>query len=93
MDGFGVFSLFLSILNLCHLRVTLLKERVYMPKLKTHKGLAKRVKVTGTGKVKRPKCNGSHLMSGTSSKICRGLTKSAIVDSTRAKKIKTLLNK
>lgn len=64
-----------------------------MPKQKTHKGLAKRVKVTGTGKVKRPKCNGSHLMSGTSSKICRGLTKSSIVEGARAKKIKTLLNK
>jgi len=64
-----------------------------MPKQKTHKGLAKRVKVTGTGKVKRPKCNSSHLMSGTSSKICRGLTKSVLVVGARAKKIRTLLNK
>lgn len=64
-----------------------------MPKQKTHKGLAKRVKVTGGGKVKRPKCNSSHLMSGTSPKISRGLTKSAIVEGKRAKKIKTLLNK
>lgn len=63
-----------------------------MPKQKTHKGLAKRVKVTGTGKVKRPKCNGSHLMSGTPSKICRGLTKSALIKGIRAKKIKALLN-
>ena len=64
-----------------------------MPKQKTHKGYAKRVKVTGTGKVVRPKCNGSHLMSGTSPKICRGLTKSSVVEGVRAKKIKALLNK
>jgi len=64
-----------------------------MPKQKTHKGLAKRVKVTATGKIKRPKCNGSHLMSGTSSKTCRGLTKSVMVEGVRAKKIRTLLNK
>ncbi|MDH4201802.1 MAG: 50S ribosomal protein L35 [Phycisphaerae bacterium] len=64
-----------------------------MPKQKTHKGLSKRVKVTATGKVKRPKCNGSHLMSGTTPKICRGLTKSTLVEGVRAKKIKALLNK
>ena len=64
-----------------------------MPKQKTHKGYAKRVKVTGTGKVVRPKSNGSHLMSGTTSKICRGLTKSVVIEGARAKKIRTLLNK
>ena len=64
-----------------------------MPKQKTHKGYAKRVKVTGSGKVVRPKCNGSHLMSGTSPKICRGLTKGVEVEGVRAKKIKALLNK
>ena len=64
-----------------------------MPKQKTHKGLKKRVKVTATGKVKRPRCNGSHLMSGTSSKKCRELRKSVTVTGVRAKKIKTLLNK
>ena len=64
-----------------------------MPKQKTHKGLAKRVKVTGSGKVKRPKCNGSHLMSGTSPKKCRNLTKPTLIEGVRAKKIKALLNK
>lgn len=63
-----------------------------MPKQKTHKGLRKRVKVTGTGKVKRPKCNGSHLMSGTSSKKCREMGKSALVSGKVARKIKVLLN-
>ena len=73
--------------------VNTLQERTYKKKQKTHKGYAKRVKVTGTGKIKRPKCNGSHLMSGTSSKISRGLTKSVLVEGARAKKIRTLLNK
>jgi large subunit ribosomal protein L35 len=63
-----------------------------MPKQKTHKGYAKRVKVTGSGKVKRPKCNGSHLMSGTSPKKSRNLTKSALVVGVRARKIKAMLN-
>lgn len=64
-----------------------------MPKQKTHKGLSKRIKVTGSGKVKRPKCNGSHLMSGTSPKKSRGLTKTALIEGKRAKKFKILLNK
>lgn len=64
-----------------------------MPKQKTHKGLKKRVKVTGSGKVKRPKCNGSHLMSGTSPKKCRDIGSTAMVEGARARKIKILLNK
>ena len=64
-----------------------------MPKQKTHKGLSKRVKVTGTGKIKRPKCNGSHLMSGTSAKKCRELGKTVLIEGARARKIRTLLNK
>jgi large subunit ribosomal protein L35 len=63
-----------------------------MPKQKTHKGLRKRVKITGTGKVKRPKCNGSHLMSGTSPKNRRAIGKSAIVTGKIARNIKALLN-
>ncbi|TLD41115.1 MAG: 50S ribosomal protein L35 [Candidatus Jettenia sp.] len=35
-----------------------------MPKLKTHKGLKKRIKISAKGKVKRPKAGKSHLMSG-----------------------------
>ena len=35
-----------------------------MPKLKTHKGLSKRVKVTKTGKIKRMQAFHRHLMTG-----------------------------
>lgn len=34
-----------------------------MPKMKTHKGLKKRVKVTARGKIKMPKHNKGHLLS------------------------------
>lgn len=37
-----------------------------MPKMKRHKGLAKRVRVTASGKVKYRKSNMGHLMSGKS---------------------------
>lgn len=64
-----------------------------MPKLKTHKGLLKRVKVTGTGKIKRNRCNGGHLMSGKNSKACRRVKGTALVEGVRAAKIRILLNK
>ena len=64
-----------------------------MPKQKTHKGLKKRVKVTATGKIKRSRCNGSHLMSGTTGRMGRKIGTATIVEGVRAKKIRTLLNK
>jgi large subunit ribosomal protein L35 len=62
-----------------------------MPKQKTHKGLSKRVKVTGTGKVKRKRCNGGHLMSGKSAKRCRRIRSDALVVGKKAQLIKTAL--
>ena len=50
-----------------------------MPKMKTHKGAAKRFKVTGTGKVKRKKAYGRHILTKKSRKRKRGLRKSALV--------------
>ncbi len=44
-----------------------------MPKMKTHKGLAKRFKVTATGKVKHPRPGKSHLLSTKSGKRKRHL--------------------
>jgi len=63
-----------------------------MPKQKTHKGLSKRVKVTGSGKVKRNRCNGGHLMSGKSPKNRRKVKGTALVEGARAAKIRILLN-
>jgi len=50
-----------------------------MPKQKTHKGLLKRVKVTGRGKVKRRKSFVGHLLSGRSSKRLRRLHQTSLL--------------
>jgi len=42
-----------------------------MPKLKTHKGMKKRFKVSATGKVRHKRCGSSHLMSHKSPKRVR----------------------
>jgi len=47
-----------------------------MPKQKTHKGLAKRVKVTARGKIKRQRAGSGHLMSHKSGNRCRFIGKS-----------------
>jgi large subunit ribosomal protein L35 len=46
-----------------------------MPKLKTHKGLKKRFKVSANGKVSHKRCGSSHLMSHKSGKQVRRLRK------------------
>ena len=44
-----------------------------MPKMKTHRGAAKRFKVTGSGKLRRKKAYNGHLFTGKSSKRLRDL--------------------
>jgi large subunit ribosomal protein L35 len=50
-----------------------------MPKLKTHKGAAKRLKVTGTGKVKRRRAYKSHILTKKSPKRKRRLRQGTLV--------------
>ncbi len=50
-----------------------------MPKLKTHKGMKKRFKVSATGKVTHKKCGSSHLMSHKSGKQVRNLRKKQVL--------------
>jgi len=50
-----------------------------MHKPKTHKGLKKRVKVTGTGRVKRKQSFRGHLLSSRSSKRLRKLRRSVLL--------------
>jgi len=64
-----------------------------VPKQKTHKGLSKRVKITGSGKVRRQRCCGSHLMSGKNAKRRRRIGGSAIVTGLSAKTAKGMLGK
>ena len=62
-----------------------------MPKLKTHRGAARRFKLTGTGKVKRSKANKSHILTGKPSKRTRKLRTATLVDKTEQANIKRLL--
>ena len=59
-----------------------------MPKLKTHRGAAKRFKLTGTGKVKRSKANKSHILTGKPSKRTRKLRTATLVDKTEQANIR-----
>ena len=60
-------------------------------KLKPHKGLRKRVKVTGTGKIVRRKANKGHLMSSKSGDRRRRLGKAATLAACDAKRANRLL--
>lgn len=65
--------------------------RKQMPKLKPHKGLKKRVKVTAKGKVKRPKAGKGHLMSGKSGRRRQRLRKKTEASPAFSKNIKKAL--
>ena len=62
-----------------------------MPKMKTHRGTAKRVKITGTGKIKRQHAFASHILGKKSPKRKRNLRKSAIVHKSMEKQMRKLL--
>ncbi|SHI00160.1 50S ribosomal protein L35 [Clostridium grantii] len=62
-----------------------------MPKMKTHRGAAKRFKKTGTGKLKRSKAFKSHILTKKSSKRKRNLRKATTVSATQVKTMKKLL--
>lgn len=63
-----------------------------MPKMKTHKGTKKRMKLTANGKVKHKTANAGHLMSGKSGNRCRSLRKPSILKGAIAKRIVRTLN-
>ncbi len=62
-----------------------------MPKLKTHRGAAKRFSVTGKGKIKRRKAYKSHILTGKSSKRTRGLRQATLVSEADRERIGRLL--
>ena len=62
-----------------------------MPKMKTHRGAAKRFRKTGTGKLKRAKAFKSHILTKKSSKTKRNLRKAGYVSKTQEKIMKKLL--
>jgi len=62
-----------------------------MPKLKTHKGTAKRIKITGSGKLIRERAFGNHILAKKSKSRKRNMKTPAIVRSKNAKNIKKAL--
>ena len=62
-----------------------------MPKTKTHSGVKKRFKVTGTGKVTRRPAMQSHLLEKKSPKRKRHFRKQRQLDGSNLKSVKKLL--
>lgn len=62
-----------------------------MPKMKTNRAAAKRFKVTGSGRVRRPKQGGQHGMIGKSRKRRRRLRDNDMVHPALEKRIKRML--
>ena len=62
-----------------------------MPKLNTHKGTAKRVKITGSGKIVRERAFGNHILAKKSKARKRNMKTDAVVSGKIKKNIKTAL--
>ena len=62
-------------------------------KMKSHRGAKKRMKLTGSGKVKRNKAFKSHILTKKTAKRKRGLRQSTTLTSADHKRIKEVLSK
>ncbi len=62
-----------------------------MPKMKTHKGLMKRIRLTRTGKARHKQAGAKHLRSAKSPKRLRRLRKEAYMKTSDAKRLSRLL--
>jgi large subunit ribosomal protein L35 len=64
-----------------------------VPKMKSHTGMGKRVRVTGSGKVVREKAGKRHLMEVKSSHVTRRMTGTVVVSKADAKRVNKLLGR
>ena len=62
-----------------------------MPKMKTHRGAAKRVKTSSTGKLKRMRAFKSHILTKKDRKRKRRLRSSTLVSAADKKRISRML--
>ena len=62
-----------------------------MPKMKTHRGSAKRFSLTGTGKLKRNKSNRQHILTKKTTKRKRQLRQSDLVSDHDTPRVRRLL--
>jgi large subunit ribosomal protein L35 len=63
-----------------------------MPKMKTHRGAAKRFKLTGSGKVKFKHANMQHNFMNQTKKNKKSLIKAGIMVEADARKVRRMLN-
>ena len=62
-----------------------------MPKMKTHRGAAKRYRLTASGKIKRGKAYKSHILTKKSTKRKRNLRKPAYISESEAKVVRKVI--
>jgi large subunit ribosomal protein L35 len=67
------------------------KWRTIMPKLKTHKGAAKRFRITATGKIKRGHSHARHILTKKSNKRKRLLDIDALVSKSDQERVEAML--
>ena len=64
-----------------------------MPKMKSHRGAAKRMKRTGSGKIMRHKAFNRHILTSKGPKRKRGLGRAAIITGKPARTLSRMLPK
>ena len=64
-----------------------------MPKMKSHRGAAKRFEVTGTGKIRRRRAFKNHILEKKTAKRKRHLGQATLVSDADSKRIRRLLGK
>lgn len=62
-----------------------------MPKMKTHKGAAKRFRVTGSGKIMRQQANRRHYLEHKSSRVTRRLAPDQQLSKGSVKSVRRML--
>ena len=62
-----------------------------MPKMKSHRGSAKRFKVTGSGKIKRKKAFRSHILTKKNAKTKRQLRQDTLVHKSDMSRVQRLI--
>ncbi len=63
-----------------------------MPKMKTHRGAAKRFKKTGSGKIVRAKSNKQHILTKKTTKRKRRLRQTTLVAKVDEKRLEQMLS-
>ena len=64
-----------------------------MPKMKSHRGAAKRIEITSTGKIRRRRAFGNHMLGKKTSKRKRHIDSPALISEADTKRIRRLLGR